>query len=141
MDLPREKTNPNINPLIEYISMQRDLSSGQEKRYVQQLTQECKIEHNRTECHGATLTKLLPTINPNNEPYLTHRKRISKWARCQYERQNAGNGYVIQILNTRKIQPINNKSISYKLQRYSNVANAINAMKDQTAQTPQQYTC
>ena len=101
MKPPLERNNPNIDPPTRPRKHSGKTGLQISKHYIQKQTHQCKLERNRMECDGETLTKLLQTVSHNKEPYLTHIQRTAKRKRCNRERQNAVNSYVIQILNTK----------------------------------------
>jgi|ERR1712112_537065 len=102
MDIHDTKKNRNLNALLSHIAKKKVLAAEQKQHHIQQLTRQCNFEQNRTESTGENLTKLLPRINPENEPYLTHIERAIKCTKYHEPRQSPDNGYIIQILNTNK---------------------------------------
>ena len=93
MDITDAKENQNLITLLSHIAKKKALATEQKQHHIRKLSMQCNFEHNRMECTGETLTKLLPIINTENEPYLACIKRTIKCTKCHEQRQNADNGY------------------------------------------------
>ena len=138
MDIRKTTKNQNTNALISQITKRTELTNEQKQHRLQQLTRKCRFEHNRTECHGETLTTQIPCRNPENEPYLTHIESTIRCAKCRRHRQNTDNGYIVQILNTDKTRTRSNKSPKSKHLESLEITNAANFAIAQATLTQQQ---
>ena len=91
-----------LHPAIQLIHDAHRPGESQLKQHMRQLTQRCNLTHNRTECPGEALGKLLATINENNNvgKKTAIAQRTITCARPDYQRSVTDPRYILQIRRT-----------------------------------------